>query len=312
MRIVSLLASGTEIAVALGAENELVGISHECDYPESIRKRPVLTVSMIDSTATSKSINNEVKGRLLNSLSLYHIKTDLLAKLKPEVIITQEQCKVCAVSFVDLQEAMKPLVDVDVKIVSLNPMSLDEIYNDIVKVSIATRHFDEGKALIQQMKERVRTMQEKTKTLPKKRVLFIEWMDPIMLGGNWMPSLIEAAGGENLLTKAGEHSRVFTFSEIVSANPDVIVISPCGFKLPQTERELNILRTHEPWPQLNAVKADAVFIADGNEYFNRSGPRIMESMEMLAAMIHPDHFADLAEKHAGRYRQVLAEEKILN
>lgn len=292
MRIASLLASGTEIVAALGAEKDLVGISHECDYPESITHLPRLTKAKVNYLAPSDLIHLEVQTLMLTALSLYDVLAEQLEALKPDVIITQEQCKVCAVSLDDVRRTMAKLLQQQVEIVSLNPTSLSEIFEDIRRVANAINRAEQGEALVASLKARIATIGAECKDLPEKpRTLFIEWLDPIFTGGNWMPELIDIAGGISLLSEAGGRSAIYPIQEVLRVQPDVIVIAPCGFKLEQTRRDLHLLTSKPEWKALQAVTNGRVFLADGNAFFNRSGPRIVESLEMLAAMMHSKHFA---------------------
>ncbi len=290
-RIASLLASGTEIAAALGAAGDLIGVSHECDYPSSIRALPVLTKAKVNPHLPSNEIHRDVQTVMLTALSLYDVDSEKLEALKPDVIITQEQCKVCAVSLDDVRQTISKLVRQQVDIVSLNPTCLDEIFQDVRRVAEALGKSKDGEQLVASMHARLDAVTASVKNLAAKpSVVFIEWIDPIFAGGNWMPELIARAGGVSLLGEAGAHSSVYTLQDLMEVNPDVIVIAPCGFKLKQTKKDLHLLTEKPEWKTLNAVKAGQVWLADGNEFFNRSGPRIVESATMLAAMLHPQHF----------------------
>ncbi|MCS6989650.1 MAG: cobalamin-binding protein [Chloroherpetonaceae bacterium] len=286
MRIASLLASGTEIAALLGRADDLVGISHECDFPPSIRDLPVLTGSYIDHRARSDVIHRQVQERVLMALSLYKVDNDLVAKLQPDVIITQEQCDVCAVTFDDVKEAICNLLQKPVKIVSLNPTSLSEIFEDVRRVARAIDASPEP--LIETMNAAIADVKSKTSAIGNKpRVAIVEWIDPIFVGANWMPELIEIAGGESVFGTSGEKSFVIEPSTLAEANPDVIIVAPCGFKLPQTKRDLPLLASKPEWQSLDAVRNGRAYLADGNAYFNRSSPRLLtECLPMLAGLIH--------------------------
>ncbi|MCS7013666.1 MAG: cobalamin-binding protein [Chloroherpetonaceae bacterium] len=298
MRVASLLASGTEIVAALGAEENLIGISHECDYPESIMHLPRLTRARVNYLAPSDLIHLEVQTLMLTALSLYEVHAEQLEALKPDVIITQEQCNVCAVSLDDVKRIVAQLLKQQVEIVSLNPTSLDEIFQDIFRVANALKRQKQAETLVQSLKARIAAISERCKDLPEKpRTLFVEWLDPIFTGGNWMPELIELANGVSLLSEPKSRSVVYPIQDVLNAQPDVIIIAPCGFKLEQTRKDLHLLTQKPEWRALKAVAEGRVFLADGNAYFNRSGPRIVESLEMLAAMMHPTHFADTLARY---------------
>lgn len=286
MRIASLLASGTEIVAMLGRDADLVGISHECDYPPSIRHLPVLTRSHINYHARSDLIHLEVQERVRLALSLYEVNNPLVAELQPDVIITQEQCDVCAVTFDDVKDAVCTLLKKEVKLVSLNPTSMAEIFEDVKRVARAIEA--DPNPLIEQMYSAIATVKERTSSLDAKlRVAIIEWIDPIFVGANWMPTLIEMAGGVPVFGKDGEKSYVIDFRELCQADPDVIIIAPCGFKIPQTKQDLHLLTSKPEWNTLKAVSSHRVFICDGNAYFNRSTPRLLtECLPMLAGLIH--------------------------
>ncbi|MFQ3608747.1 MAG: ABC transporter substrate-binding protein [Chloroherpetonaceae bacterium] len=286
MRIASLLASGTEITALLGRSTDLVGISHECDYPPSIRHLPVLTRSHINYHARSDLIHLEVQERVRLSLSLYDVNHSLVAELQPDVIITQEQCDVCAVTFDDVKEAVCTLLKKDVRLVSLNPTSLSEIFEDVRRVARAIDA--DSTPLLETMTTTIEEVRAKINDLSlKPRVAIIEWIEPLFVGANWMPELIESAGGIPVFGKPGEKSFVIQLHELCLANPDVIIIAPCGFKLPQTKQDLHLLTSKPEWRTLNAVKNGRVYLCDGNAYFNRSSPRLLtECLPMLAGLIH--------------------------
>ena len=286
MRIASLLASGTEITALLGKATDLVGISHECDYPPSIRHLPVLTRSHINYHARSDLIHLEVQERVRLALSLYDVNNPLVAELQPDVIITQEQCDVCAVTFDDVKEAICTMLQKEVKIVSLNPTSLSEIFEDVHRVSRAIDADPEP--LLAKMRESIERVESVTRTIaPKPRVAIVEWIDPIFVGANWMPALIELAGGVPVFGKDGEKSFVIEIADLLRENPDVIIIAPCGFKLSQTKQDLHLLTSKPEWQQLRAVKNHRVYLCDGNAYFNRSTPRLLtECLPLLAGLIH--------------------------
>lgn len=286
MRIASLLASGTEITALLGKVTDLVGISHECDYPPSIRHLPVLTRSHINYHARSDLIHLEVQERVRLALSLYEVNNPLVAELQPDVIITQEQCDVCAVTFDDVKEAICTMLQKEVKIVSLNPTSLSEIFEDVRRVARAIDADPEP--LLATMHESMERVENITRTIePKPRVAIVEWIDPIFVGANWMPALIELAGGVHVFGKDGEKSFVIESTDLLRENPDVIFVAPCGFKLAQTKHDLHLLTSKPEWQQLRAVKNHRVYLCDGNAYFNRSTPRLLtECLPLLAGLIH--------------------------
>lgn len=290
-RIVSLIASATEILCALGFEDQLVGRSHECDYPPSVKRLPQLTSPKFNVKGTSAEIDNRVKSIVQEALSVYRVDARKLETLKPTHIVTQSQCEVCAVSLKDVEQAVCELTNSRPVIVSLEPNSLEDVWADIRRVGEALDAADRAEQLVDELKSRMDDIVQRTHWLESNpTVAYIEWIDPLMAGGNWMPELIEMAGGVNLFGEAGKHSPWMTWDELVAKDPDIIFVSPCGFDLKRTLREMRLLSDKPEWKALKAVTSDRVFVADGNQYFNRPGPRLAESLEILAEVIHPNVF----------------------
>jgi len=276
---------------ALGLGNQLVGRSHECDFPDWVKKLPLCTESKIDVEGKSYEIDQKVKAILQEGLSVYRVSAEKLQELKPDVILTQIQCVVCAVSEKDVIAATCQLIDSHPQIISLNTNTLDDLWLDIQRVADALDAPEKGKELIQTLKKRIQSIQSKTETISKKpRVVFIEWIDPLMSCGNWMPTLIEKAGGVNLFGEAGKHSPWMKWEDLKKANPDILIISPCGFDIARTRKEIPALTERKDWKELKAVQNQQVYLADGNQFFNRPGPRLVESLEILAEIFHPDLF----------------------
>jgi iron complex transport system substrate-binding protein len=297
-RIVSLIASSTEIVCALGFEDQLVGRSHECDFPESVKRLPVCTATKFQTDGRSYEIDQRVKAILQEGLSVYRVDAEKLKQLHPDIIITQTQCEVCAVSLKDVEAAVCEMIDSRPKIVSLQPNALADIRADIMRVAEALDASEQGRALISRLQQRMSAIAERTNALTKKpAVACVEWIDPLMAAGNWMPELVEMAGGINLFGEAGKHSPWMTWEQLLEKNPEVMVILPCGFDIERTRQDMPILMQKPGWSQLQAVRNHQVYLADGNQYFNRPGPRIAESLEILAEILHPEafHFG-----HAGK------------
>lgn len=289
-RIVSLIASATEIVAALGLLDQLVGRSHECDYPPSVLKLPVCSEPKIDVHGSSQEIDDRVKDVLRQAVSVYRVFGEELERLSPTVIITQTQCEVCAVSLEDVKEAVCELVGSRPKIVALEPMELRDVWRDILQVADALDVPERGRELVASLRTRLEEIQSKAQRLSDRpRVACIEWIDPLMAAGNWVPELVEIAGGVNLFGKAGEHSPWMTWEELGSSDPDVIAVMPCGFDMPRTESELGPLTSRTEWANLSAVKTGRVYVTDGNQFFNRPGPRLVESAEILAEILHPNN-----------------------
>jgi len=297
MRIVSLLASGTEIVCALGEQGQLVGRSHECDYPASVKALPQVTSPKYPFDGTSYEIHQQVQAVLQEGLSVYRVDSEKLKALAPDVLVTQTQCEVCAVSPGDLEATCGAWLGQNTPIVDLSPYTLGDIWSDVTKVAAALGIPQRGEELVRSLRGRMDAIAAKTRTLDHPRVAVIEWIAPIFTGGNWMPELVEIAGGMPLLGKSGVHSPVCEPAMLAAAAPEVIVVTPCGFDLARTRAEFPVLTAIPGWKELPAVRAGRVFIADGNAYFNRSGPRIVESAEILAEILHP---GDLTFGHEGK------------
>ena len=292
LRIVSLIPSATEIVAKLGYERFLVGISHECDYPFGVRDRPICTEPKFDPVGTSAEIHGRVSELLASALSVYRVKTSVLAELRPTHIITQAQCEVCAVSLSDVEKAVTDLVAAGsaeteaIQVVSLQPERLADVWTDMARVAAAlddsAKSKDSAAAIIERLKKR---LQPTEASQPRLRVACIEWTEPLMAAGNWVPELVALAGGTDCFGQTGVHSQWLSWAELAAADPDVIVVMPCGYDLVQTREAAGELAAHAGWSQLKAVKNKRVYLTDGNQYFNRPGPRLIESGEILAEII---------------------------
>src|ERR1700761_6343834 len=290
-KIVSLLPSATEIVCALGLEDNLVGRSHECDFPAEIKRGPICSEANIPDGLSSSAIDTKVKELLYDALSIYTVKREVIKELMPDVVITQAQCEVCAVSLKEVEEALENYLDKDASIISLQPNSLDDIFNDITTVAKALNVDEAGKALLEELQERVDIIHHKLKfTENKPTVACIEWLEPLMLSGNWVPDLVSIAGGTSVLTQTGKHSPYIKWEDIRESDPEILVVMPCGFPIGRTLREIDIFLQMPGFNEMKAVKNQRVYIADGNQYFNRPGPRIVDSIEILAEIIHPKQF----------------------
>ena len=290
-RILSLIPSSTEIVCALGFENQLIGRSHECDFPSSVQKLSSCTAPKFKVEGTSAEIDQRVKSILKNALSVYQIDEKKLQQMQPDIIITQAQCEVCAVSLKDVENAVCEWVESRPQIVSLEPNQLSDIWKDFINIAEALGVKEQGHELVYQLKQRMNKIAQKTINLPQKpTVVCIEWIEPLMSAGNWMPELIEMGGGINLFGVAGEQSPWMIWEQLLEANPDVILVMPCGFNLAQSKAEMSSLSQKPEWSQLNAVQNQQVYLTDGNQYFNRPGPRLVESLEIIAEILHPAHF----------------------
>ncbi|NEQ88819.1 MAG: cobalamin-binding protein, partial [Moorea sp. SIO2I5] len=269
----------------------IVGRSHECDYPATIKNRPVCTEAQINSDKPSAQIDDDINNLVKRALSIYQVKTDVLEQLQPTHIVTQDQCDVCAVNFDVVEKAVAKLTNSQPQIISLQPNMLTEVWADIERV--ATILGVESHSLLNQLQSRVETCRQKTQEMSENHrptVACIEWTDPLMAAGNWIPELVTIAGGNPLFGALGKHSPYLEWDALVKADPEVIIVMPCGFDLERTRQETQQMAQHSQWSSLQAVRQDKVFVTDGNAYFNRPGPRLVDSVEMIAEILHPDLF----------------------
>lgn len=295
-RVASLIASATEIVAALGAGNMLVARSHECDYPEDVTALPAVTAPKLDIAKPSGDIDRQVKALLEQALSVYRVDAEKLRDLAPDIIITQTQCEVCAVSQADVEAALADWTGARPRIVSLAPNALDDVFADISRVADAVGLRERGAALVAGLRQRIDAIAARTRGLKRPRIAAIEWIEPLMAAGNWVPELIALAGGENLFGEAGRHSPWMEWRDLVAADPDIILVLPCGFDIARSLQEMTALTSRPEWPRLRANQSGKVFVADGNQYFNRPGPRLVDSLEILAELLHPEIFP---ARHAG-------------
>ncbi|MEQ8787492.1 MAG: cobalamin-binding protein [Pirellulaceae bacterium] len=291
-RIASLISSATEMLFAIGAGDRVVAVSHECDHPTEAADRPRVTYSHVDPQRGSGAIDDQVKLLVAEGAALYGIDQTLLERLEPQLIVTQAQCDVCAVRYDDVID-MVGACDVfrGTEVLALNPQSLDDILSDVERVGRAVGRAAAGEDFARRLRERIERVRQAVSTIDRPvRVACIEWIEPTMLSANWMPELIRLAGGDASLSHEG-HSTYSAWDDVVNYDPEVIVVMPCGFDLPRTISEAAILPERPGWQSLSAVKEGRVFAVDGNAYFNRSGPRIVDSLEILAHLMHPERIA---------------------
>lgn len=294
MRIASLLPSATEILCALGLAEHLVGVSHECDYPPEIVGRPVLTEPKIDPRGTSRAIDDAVRALVRDGLSVYRIREEALRSARPDLIVTQEQCEVCAVSTTEVRAAAQALLAAPATIVSLAPNRLEDVLVDFTRVAATAGVEDAGARLVAASRERLERIRRRVAHAHSRpRVACLEWLDPPMIAGNWIPELVALGGGTAVLAEAGAHSATITWQALADAAPDVAIVMPCGLGLEQTRRELPALVARPEWQALPAVRNGRAYVADGNAYLNRPGPRLIDSAELLAGLIQPGFCASL-------------------
>jgi iron complex transport system substrate-binding protein len=288
-RIASLLPAATEILCALGLEKDLVGVSHECDFPPTVRGLPVLTRAR-GVGGDSRAIDREIRRVLREGLSVFEVDVEALERARPDIVVTQDLCEVCAVSLDDVRAAARTI---GAEIVSLHPLRLRDVLEDVRRVGSALGVAGRAEEVVAGLEARIEDVRRRASGPPRRSVLTVEWLDPVMIGGTWMPDLVEIAGGVPLAARAGEPAPTLDRDALAALSPDVVLVKPCGFDLARTRLESG------PFVGLTAElgwKAD-VWLADGNAYFNRPGPRIVDSLEILAACVHPATFADLAERY---------------
>jgi iron complex transport system substrate-binding protein len=296
-RIVSLLPSATEIVAALGFESRLVGRSHECDFPQGVERLPVCTAPKIDVSGSSEEIHRDIQRLLEQALSVYRVDPARLRGLSPTHVVTQVQCEVCAVSLDDVEDALADWSPPKPRLIALSSRDLEDVFGDIERVAEALDAADRGRTLVAEMRRRMDAVRKRASvgTSPRPRVAAIEWLSPLMAAGNWIPEMVAMAGGENLFGETGMHSPWLSWEELKASSPDVMVLFPCGFSLERVRNEVGRLAALPGWETLSAVEAGRVYLAEGNQYFNRPGPRLVESLEALAQMLHPDLFAGTLE-----------------
>ncbi len=301
MKIVSLLPSATEIVCALGLEENLVGITHECDFPAHITARPALTASRIShETMSSKDIDHAVRSQLDGHGSIYDLDTNQLEELKPDLIITQELCDVCAVNYKTVSKAAK-IYAAGAKVVSLEPNTIDDILENIKTVGDLTNTRQKAENVVTGLQNRIDTLREKTANIAKRpNVFMLEWLEPPFAPGHWVPEQVEIAGGFPILGKPGERSVTTTFEAIRESNPDVMVLIPCGYYTDDILRQLENTVFPLNWKDITAVKAGAVWALDATSYFSRPAPRVVDGAEILAKILHQAIFGGPGKHEAVR------------
>jgi len=294
-RIVSLLASGTELVCALDLGDKLVGRSHECDYPAWVKRLPEVSRPTFDISGSSREIDERVRQRLHRGEPLYEVDEGLLMELAPDVLISQTHCEVCAVSPADFAHKISAKLQRE-QVVALSSGTLEAILQGFSEVAAVLAVPEAGVALVSSIRHGLAQLAQRTSRLPHPSVVCLEWIEPAFAMGNWGPELVELAGGTSLLGTPGAHSTTTPWSAVRAADPEVLVVAPCGFGLARTSSELHLLEQQPGWRELKAVQSGRVFVADGNLYFNRSGPLLFDTPEILAEMLHPAVFEP---KHRG-------------
>jgi len=288
MRICSLLPSATEILFALGLEDSVMGVTHECDFPLAASKKPALIQPRLDPTAPAAVINQRVSEIIQLGESIYAVRDDLLRAIEPDLIITQDLCHVCAASSDDLATALSKLKK-QPRILTLAPHTLADVWGDIRRVGAATGTDEAANALAEKLRAEVDAIRGKTKSArPTPRVACIEWLDPLYNAGHWVPEMVEYAGGIDVLAHAGKPSVQIASEDVIAAQPDVLVIMPCGYDAARAAKEFRATLFPHDWRDVPAVRNNSVFAVDANSYFSRSGPRLAQGIAILAQIFHSD------------------------
>lgn len=308
MRLVSLIASATEIIHLLGMGSFQVGRSHECDYPPSVTDLPICTAPRFSTAGSSSQVDLVVKEALKQAVSVYRVFDTALRDLRPTHILTQTQCNVCAVSLNDVEQSLSERIATDVQLLSLEALDLGDVWEDIIKVSAALEVPDRGRDAVERLQTRLEEIAQQTQAVVERpSVACIEWIDPLMVAGNWVPELVSLAGGKDLFGQPGAHSPYLSWDALVKADPEVLLIMPCGYDMDRSETEIHWLTQKAEWHELGAVARERVFLCEGNQYFNRPGPRLVESAQILAEVLHPTLFEPRMEGTGWRRFRQLAE-----
>lgn len=293
MKLVSLLPSATEIICGLGLEKNLVGVSHECDYPEVVESLPRLTSSRVNARSSSANIHQSVLQMMKNAVSVYDLDIGLLKSLQPDFIVTQDLCDVCAVSFGQVEQACREALGADTRIISLKPNRLGDIWDDIQNAADQLSVGEKGREFRKEAETRINAVKPSQEGAARPKVLTVEWLDPVYVGGMWLPEMIDIVGGEACFAKSGQKAPVVSRKDLAKIEPDVVVVKPCGYKLEQTLKEIDLLKRQMPeWEN-----PPRIYLVDGNSYFNRPGPRILDSLEILAYCVHPCRFPEFGERY---------------
>ncbi|QPJ63629.1 MAG: ABC transporter substrate-binding protein [Candidatus Nitronauta litoralis] len=298
MKVVSLLPSATDIVCRLGLEDKLVGRSHSCDFPPSVLDLPALTSTRVEPYLPSVEIHRSVENILKEAVTVYQLDEKKLQELAPDFIITQNLCDVCAVSYGQVENACKQAFGDQAQLISLQPGTLEDVWQTVKQVAEALDAVSAYESFRNDVEKRTKYIQEKVANLSKKRVLTIEWIDPVYIGGLWMADMVEICGGKPLFSKPGEKAVVLNAEQLQSIDPEVVVVKPCGFNLDQLIGEIDRLKQQVPWQNWTASREQQFYFVDGNRYFNRPGPFLMESLEILAYCTHPEAFPDFGTRYA--------------
>jgi iron complex transport system substrate-binding protein len=301
MRICSLLPSATEVIAALGLSEELVGISHECDYPPSVGSVPIMVEPIIPPHGlTSLEIDRQVAQLVASGQRLYRLNHDRLCHSRPDLILSQDLCHVCAVTPDQLHEALRAMPH-QPTVLTLNPGTVHDVIDDVVRIGDAAGRSAEGHRLASQLRERLEAVRTRVQNLSHRpRVVCIEWLSPLYVAGHWVPEMVQLAGGQDVLAQPGTPSRVVTWDDIVAASPDLLIVMPCGFSVERTRTELSqLMQQPSQWPIPSTLR-EHTFLVDASSYFSRPGPRLIDGIELLAAILHPSDHDPMHDSMASR------------
>jgi iron complex transport system substrate-binding protein len=301
MRICSLLPSATEVIAALGLRDELVGVSHECDYPPSVRNVPIMVEPMIPSHGlASDDIDRQVRQLVASGQRLYRLKDHLLREARPDLVLSQNLCHVCAVTPDQLHDALRSMTH-QPTVLTLNPGTVDDVIDDVVRIGDAAGRSTEGHRLAAHLRDRLEAVHRRVQSIAHcPRVVCIEWLSPLFVAGHWVPEMVQLAGGQDVLAQPGGPSRVVTWDEVLAAAPDALIVMPCGFSVEQTHTELLQLMQQPGQWQLSPTLAEHTYLVDASSYFSRPGPRLIDGIELLAAILHPTDHHHIHESMARR------------
>jgi iron complex transport system substrate-binding protein len=289
MRIVSLVPSATEIVCALGLADALVGVSGDCTFPPEVQGKTILTDGIVAAESPSGRIDRRIRGELHAGKSVYHFDGALLRSLSPDLILTQELCPVCAPSYTMVTRTAKTL-EGETRIVSLDPRGFLDVLDTILLIGDVTGRRDRAEALVSTLRSRIESVSRRVRGA-RPRAACLEWLDPVYVAGHWVPEMVAIAGGCDVLGKPREASFAVEWEDVLAAQPDVLLLMPCGFDIGRTRREITLLSGRAGWETLPAMRWGRVYLADATSYFSRPGPRIVDSLEILAATLHPETFS---------------------
>jgi iron complex transport system substrate-binding protein len=292
MRICSLLPSATEVIAALGLREELVGISHECDYPPSVRSVPIMVEPMIPSDGlASDDIDRQVRELVAAGQRLYRLKDRLMREARPDLVLSQDLCHVCAITPEQLHDTLRSMPH-QPTVLTMNPGTVDDVIDDVVRIGDAAGRPTEAHRLAAHLRDRIEAVHDRVKDIARRpRVVCIEWLSPLFVAGHWVPEMVQLAGGQDVLSQPGSPSRVVTWDEVLAAAPNVLIVMPCGFSVERTHTELLQLMQGPGHWRLSPELAEHTYLVDASSYFSRPGPRLIDGIELLAAILHPsdDH-----------------------